>query len=144
MYMERTCYLCGRNGAKDHLDKHHIFGGAYRNKSEHYGLTVYLCHDRCHENGEHAVHRDAGVMRELRQYGQRKAMEENGWTVGDFIREFGKNYLDPEEELRQALQKAGLKEEESGQLRFDTQAGSIAVVGIRPDVFALTDLELPF
>lgn len=143
MYMERSCYICGRNGAKDHLDCHHIFGGAYRNKSEQYGLTVYLCHDRCHENGEHAVHRDAAVMRELRQYGQRKAMEENGWTVRDFIREFGKNYLDPEEELRQALQAEGLTEEEDGQLRWDAQ--SVTVVAVHPAVFAVTDdIELPY
>ena len=47
MYRERECFLCGRNGADDPLDKHHIFGGAYRKKSERYGLTVYLCHDRC-------------------------------------------------------------------------------------------------
>lgn len=33
----------------------------------------------------------------LHEYGQRKAMEENGWTVDDFIREFGRNYIDTED-----------------------------------------------
>jgi hypothetical protein len=29
----------------------------------------------------------------LHQYGQRKAMKENGWTIEQFIEVFGKNYL---------------------------------------------------
>ena len=33
-------------------------------------------------------------MRYVRQYGQRKAMKEQGWTTEDFVREFGKNYLE--------------------------------------------------
>lgn len=89
----RKCFLCGGNGNGDPLDKHHIFGGSRRKKSERYGLVVDLCHNRCHIFGELAVHRNADTMRELHQYGQRKAMEENGWTTEDFIREFGKNYL---------------------------------------------------
>ena len=88
------CWLCGRNGAADRLDRHHIFPGAYRDKSERYGLVVYLCHDRCHENGIYAVHHNAQTMRDLKRYGQQKAMEEQGWSTEDFIREFGKNYLD--------------------------------------------------
>ena len=156
MYSERECFLCGRNGSGDPLDKHHIFGGAFRKKSERYGLTVYLCHDRCHENGPEAAHRNAGTMRTLREYGQRKAMEENGWSVADFIREFGKNYLDGEEELRLALAEAGLREEDGGQLSWDAaqeeepaagrgQAESVTVVAIHPAVFAVPEeIELPF
>ena len=30
----------------------------------------------------------------LKQWAQRKAMEENGWTLEDWRREFGKNYLE--------------------------------------------------
>ena len=55
MYTGRSCWLCGRNGTAEPLDKHHIFGGAYRKKSEKYGLTVYLCHGSCHIFGEKAV-----------------------------------------------------------------------------------------
>lgn len=36
-------------------------------------------------------------MRLLRRYGQLKAMREQGLTEEDFIREFGKNYLEQEE-----------------------------------------------
>lgn len=87
------CFLCGRNGSQDRLDRHHIFGGANRKKSERYGLVVHLCHNDCHIFGEKAAHKNAETMLELHQYGQRKAMQENGWSVEDFIKVFGKNYL---------------------------------------------------
>lgn len=32
-------------------------------------------------------------MQYLHEYGQRKAMQENGWTVEQFREVFGKNYL---------------------------------------------------
>lgn len=92
--MNKQCWLCGRNGLHDPLDRHHIFNGANRKKSEKYDLVVYLCHADCHIFGPMAAHRNADTMRKLKQYGQRKAMEENGWTVRDFIREFGRNYLE--------------------------------------------------
>ena len=88
------CWLCGKNGNADPLDKHHIFGAANRKKSEKYGLVVYLCHNSCHLYGPDAVHNNADTMRELRQWGQQKAMKEQGWNIDDFRREFGKNYLD--------------------------------------------------
>jgi len=90
----RKCWLCGRNGAADPLDHHHIFGGPYRRKSENYGLVVDLCHHECHIFGHYAVHKNPETMRLLHEYGQRRAMRENGWTTEDFIREFGKNYLE--------------------------------------------------
>ena len=95
--MEKQCWRCGRNGFHDPLDRHHIFNGPNRKKSEKYGLVVHLCHSDCHIFGPFAAHRNAVTMRSLKQYGQRKAMEENGWTVDDFIREFGRNYLEDEE-----------------------------------------------
>lgn len=94
--MDKVCWLCGRNGATDPLDEHHIFNGANRSKSERYGLTVYLCHSRCHIYGQYAAHRNFETRRRLQKYGQKKAMEENGWTVADFVREFGRNYLEEE------------------------------------------------
>lgn len=76
------------------MDKHHIYGGAYRSKSERYGLVVDLCHESCHIFGRNAVHHNAQTMRSLRRWGQEKAMRENNWTTADFIREFGKDYLE--------------------------------------------------
>lgn len=86
----RKCFLCGRTG---NLDRHHIFGGPFRKKSDKYGLTVDLCHDTCHIFGPDAVHQNRETMLEVKRYGQRKAMNENGWTTEQFIKEFGKNYL---------------------------------------------------
>ena len=87
------CFLCGRNGAEDPLDGHHVFGGSYRRKSEKYGLVVYLCHNRCHIFGPSSVHRSGAQMRRLRRYGQLKCMREQGWSEERFIQEFGKSYL---------------------------------------------------
>lgn len=92
----KRCWLCGRNGNGDPLDRHHIFGGSYRNKSEKYGLVVYLCHSRCHIFGPQAAHNNNATMKRIRQYGQRIAMVENNWSTDDFIREFGKNYIEEE------------------------------------------------
>lgn len=89
----RKCWLCGKNGSRDPLDRHHIFGGPNRKKSEKYGLVVDLCHFECHIFGPNAAHNNAETMQKLREYGQRKAMEENNWTTADFIREFDRNYL---------------------------------------------------
>lgn len=91
--MNKKCWLCGKNGSSDPLDRHHIFGGAYRKKSERLGLVVYLCHDSCHIFGEMAVHRNKFTMKKIHQYGQKVAMEKYGWTKEQFIQEFGRNYL---------------------------------------------------
>ena len=40
--------------------------------------------------------RTTAAMDELHRYGQRIAMEQFGWDIADFIREFGRNYLDEE------------------------------------------------
>lgn len=89
------CYLCGRPALyNDPLDKHHVFFGPYRRKSEKYGLTVYLHHSACHIFGEKAVHNNADVCRELQAEVQEIAMEHYGWTISDFIRLLGRNYID--------------------------------------------------
>lgn len=89
----KECFLCGANGSSDPLEKHHIFGGGLRNKSEKYGLTVYLCGNKCHRNGKYAAHRNGDTALALHQYGQRKYMQNQNATIEDFIKEFGKNYI---------------------------------------------------
>jgi hypothetical protein len=93
----RSCFLCGRNGSRDRLERHHIFGGPNRDLSEQYGLVVDLCGEQCHRNGPKAAHRSAETMKLLRIYGQKKAMRENGWTAEQFREVFGKNYLEGED-----------------------------------------------
>ena len=87
------CFLCKRNRHAGRLEQHHLFGGARRKLSDRYGLVVTLCSE-CHRTGEHAVHRNAATMQYLHEYGQRKAMQENGWDVQTFREIFGKNYLE--------------------------------------------------
>lgn len=91
---ELFCYLCGANGALDKLDRHEIFGGPYREKSKRLGLWVLLCHNDCHIFGPLAAHNNASTALRLKQDAQRRAMEAYGWSIEDFIREFGKNYLE--------------------------------------------------
>ncbi len=88
--MRRVCWRCQR-WESDYLrmEEHHIFQGIGRRKiSDRYGLVVTLCQD-CHK----LIHRDADEMQKLHEYGQEKAMSENGWSTDDFISVFGKNYL---------------------------------------------------
>ena len=92
----RFCFLCGKNGSQDRLERHHIFGGPNRNKSERYALVVDLCGESCHRNGPKAAHKNAETMEFLHAYGQKKAMRENGWTIEQFRQVFGRNYLEEE------------------------------------------------
>lgn len=82
------CYLCGRSDQK--LDRHEPFKGAYRNKSKNLGMWVTLCHDRCHFGQAHKYYQ---VNRELMMDAQRAAMKEYRWTIEDFIRNFGRNWI---------------------------------------------------
>ena len=86
------CFLCGKNENFEPLDRHHVFEGQYRNKSEEYGLVVYLHHSSCHIFGKNSVHVNASVRNELKSYAQRKAMDKYKWTEEEFIHIFGKSY----------------------------------------------------
>jgi hypothetical protein len=87
-----TCFVCGRSDRA--LQRHEIYHGAYRDKSKALGLWVQLCdvcHDRLH-------HRDARIDRQIKEYAQRVAMNQYGWTVAEFRKRFGKSYLEEENE----------------------------------------------
>lgn len=83
-----VCFLCGRSSGK--LDRHEIWGGALRSKSKRLGLWILLCHYPCHMEKAHG---DRGVMTMLRQKGQEAAMAAYGWTIDEFIKQIGRNYL---------------------------------------------------
>ena len=88
------CYLCGRRGTSaDPLDRHHVFFGAYRPKSEEDGLTVFLHHAECHIFGPNSVHKNAEVCRRLQEEVQVIAMDKYKWTVSDFRARYGRNYI---------------------------------------------------
>lgn len=88
------CYLCGRNGATDPLELHHVMSGtANRRLSDRDGLVVRLCGDICHRNGKQAVHRCKATADRLKAEGQRAWMEKNGGSVEAFRARYGKSYL---------------------------------------------------
>lgn len=93
---ERRCFLCGRNGAADHLDRHEVFGGANRQRSKADGLWVHLCHASCHQ-GDGGVHSSVKLSRALQAKAQRCAMRAYGWTVDDFRARYRNNYIDEEQ-----------------------------------------------
>lgn len=83
------CFLSGSFGI---VERHHIFGGPLRSKSEQYGLVVELS-PWTHREGPNSAHRSGETAQKLKRYGQMKCMVEQGWDVDTFIREFGRNYL---------------------------------------------------
>lgn len=86
----RECY---RTRSTINLHSHHIFGGtSNRKNSEKYGLKVCLTGEY-HNLSNKGVHFDKAFDTELKQVGQR-AFESTHGSREDFIRIFGKNYLD--------------------------------------------------
>lgn len=90
---DTQCFLCGMNHNVEKLDVHHIFGASNRKHSEKYGLKVYLHHRKCHIFGRDSVHQNADVNNRLKAHAQRVAMKHYSWSVEDWIKIFGKNYL---------------------------------------------------
>lgn len=83
------CFLCGSHRM---IEVHHIFNASNRNHSTKYGLVIPLCR-WCHNTSPHGVHHNAQLNQVLKAQAQEKAMEHYGWTVDDFRKIFGKNYL---------------------------------------------------
>lgn len=78
-------------GSQRYLERHHIFGAANRKYSEKYGLTVHLCWNH-HQDSKTGVHHNPELMQQLHEEGQRAF--EKIHTRADFLKIFGKNYLD--------------------------------------------------
>ena len=88
------CAFCGL----EHVEvvRHEIFQGAGRRENcKQYGLWITVC-PRCHS----WIHSNPNMetVKELDEQAQHQAMEKYGWSVDDFRRIFGKNYIDLEEE----------------------------------------------
>lgn len=86
---ERECYFCG---TVNWLEEHHVYGASNRNKSEKYGLKVWLCHAH-HNEPPNGVHFNASTNQWLKATVQQKAMEHYGWSADAFRGIFGKNYI---------------------------------------------------
>lgn len=90
LWPQKACFICQKYGSLYvPLQRHEVFHGPYRQKSKRFGLWVTLCPE-CHINVHHA---DPSLDRWLKRVGQKQAMTHYGWTVEDFRKEFGKDYL---------------------------------------------------
>lgn len=83
---EVECYLCGTTL---NLHSHHIFAGCYRNKSEKYGMKVYLCME--HHTGGTGVHLNRNLDLKLKVIAQKRF--EEVYSHEKYMQEFKKNYL---------------------------------------------------
>ena len=87
---EKECYL---TGTTYNLHEHHIFyGTGLRKLSEKYGLKIWLKAE-LHNMSNEGVHFNPELDLQIKQMAQTKAMEHYGWSVADFIKIFGRNYL---------------------------------------------------
>lgn len=87
---EKECYI---SGSKVNLHEHHVFyGSGLRKKSEKYGLKVYLRAD-LHNLSDKGVHFNKELDLKIKKEVQIIAMKHYNWTIEDFIRIFGKNYI---------------------------------------------------
>ena len=78
---------------REGLNRHEVFfGTGNRKKSIEYGLVVFLTPEM-HNMSDFGVHFNRDFDLQLKEIGQRAAMKYYGWSVEDFIREFGANYL---------------------------------------------------
>lgn len=86
------CFFTGT----PHCHRHHIFYGSRHAKSEKYGFIIPIAYN-LHEFAPNSVHENPnnGLDRVLKQMAQ-KYFEENIGTREDFIREFGKSWLQEE------------------------------------------------
>jgi hypothetical protein len=79
------------------LHEHHIFfGDPWRRISEKRGLKVWLTYE--YHEGTNGVHGKNGhaLDIELKKIGQKAYMDYYNRTVEEFIKEFGRNYLEME------------------------------------------------
>ena len=83
----KECFL---TGATTGLDKHHIYAGSRRAKSEKYGCWIWLQHDVHMNLHEH----DQALNYQLKALCQGKFEELYGHA--EFMRIFGKNYKEEE------------------------------------------------
>ncbi len=86
-----ACWYCRKELA---IERHHDFGGRNRKNSEKYGL-VHMLGPKCHRTGpQNATDHPIGpIAMACKKDGQRNFEAEHG-SREDFMRIFGKNYLD--------------------------------------------------
>lgn len=86
---KKECYI---TGCTFNLHEHHVYGGGRRKISEKYGLKIWLRND-WHNFANYGVHNNPDLDKKIKAEVQKIAMEHYKWSVEDFIRIVGKNYI---------------------------------------------------
>ena len=85
-----VCPVCFRNINERCGEWHHIYNGtANRKKSEEDGMKIYVHHE-CHME----IHAKQLLDLDFKARYQPVWCEYHGKTVGDFIKRYGKNYIE--------------------------------------------------
>lgn len=88
---EKRCFKCGITHS---LHYHHILFGKNRKKADKDGLMVYLCYE--HHEGTNGVHGKNGheLDLKLKRIAEKRWLEYYDKTIEDFIKRYGKNYIE--------------------------------------------------
>ena len=87
MQEEKQCYFCGSTVS---LEKHHIYMGALRPKSERNGFFVWLCSFH-HRDGKNGVHGNRELDLQLKSECQREY--EKTHSRQEWMKLIKRNYL---------------------------------------------------
>lgn len=74
------------------LVRHEVFHGPNRQKSIEYGLYVFLT-PKAHNMSGYAVHFNRPFEEYLQAVSQQRAMEYYGWSLENWMRVIGRNYM---------------------------------------------------
>lgn len=85
------CIVCGTNN----VELHEVFYGIRnRNKSIEDGLVIPLCHKYHHHGNLVGIHQDIQLDLKYKKIAEKKWIEYYNKTTNDFIKRYGRNYLD--------------------------------------------------
>lgn len=84
------CIECGNTNVELHEV---FFGGRNRNKSIEDGLVIPLCKKYHHRGNLVGIHKDKELNYKYKRIAEQKWIEYYNKTTDDFIKRYGKNYL---------------------------------------------------
>ena len=84
---EKECYI---TQSTNNLHKHHVFPGAFRTKSEKWGMWVWLRSD-WHVGEPYSIHSDENLLIELKK--QAQIIFEEKYSHEKYMEIFKRNYL---------------------------------------------------
>lgn len=87
---EKRCYVCDTTS---NIHIHETYYGKNRQKSIEDGCCVYLC-GRHHNQSNLGVHFNHELDLEIKKQMEKCWLEHYNKTIDDFIKKFGRNYLE--------------------------------------------------